>query len=335
VTAIGETVKMHEQILPDLFRIEIPLPNSALKSLNAYLITGGDRSLIIDTGMNDKKCLEPMLSSLEALKVDLNQTDFFVTHLHADHIGLVGELSRETSKIYLSGVEASIINSSIDAPDDRIKKFFHSYVSNGFPEDEIRKAFSKHPANRYIPKEPINVSVPKENQTIDIGDYSFECIKTPGHSPGHTCLYESRKKILFSGDHILFDITPNITWWPEFENALEVYLESLRKVSTLDVSLVLPGHRNISEDHNKRIAELQDHHEFRLNEVVATLEKGEMTASDIASHLTWDIDVSSWELFPFIQKWFALGETIAHVIYLVSEGRVKAKTKDDRILYSL
>jgi glyoxylase-like metal-dependent hydrolase (beta-lactamase superfamily II) len=326
---------MYEQILPDLFRIEIPLPNNALKTLNAYLVKGGDRSLLIDTGMNDKKCLEPMLSSLEALNVDLDRVDYFITHLHADHIGLVGELSREGSKIYLSGVEVTIINSSIQTPEDRIKKFFHMYVSNGFPEDEIKKAFSKHPANRYIPKARINFSVLKDNETIDIGDYTFQCIRTPGHSPGHTCLYESKRKILVSGDHILFDITPNIAWWPEFENALEVYLESLRKVSPLEVNLVLPGHRNMREDHKKRIAELQEHHEYRLNEVISILEKGNMTAWDIASHLTWDIAVSSWALFPFIQKWFALGETIAHIVYLEAEGRVHRKMKDDRILYSL
>ena len=85
----------------------------------------------------------------------------------------------------------------------------------------------------------------------------------------------------------------------------------------------------------ERIAELQEHHECRLNEVVAALEKGEMTAWDIASHLSWDISVSSLDLFPFIQKWFALGETIAHIIYLEAEGRVKRKEKDNRILYFL
>lgn len=326
---------MWEQILPDLFRIEIPIPDSALKTLNAYLIKGGDRWLIIDTCMNAKKCLEPMLASLDALNVDLDRTDFFITHLHADHIGLVGELSREASKIYFNDLEASIINMSIQSPENRIKKFFQLYVSNGFPEDELREAFSKHPANRFIPRDVINFSLLKENETIEIGNFSFQCITTPGHSPGHTCLYERRKKILVSGDHILFDITPNITWWPEIGNSLEVYRESLRQVSTLDVNLVLPGHRNIRTDHRQRIGELLEHHEFRLNEVATTLEKGEMTASDIATHLTWDIDVDSWELFPFIQKWFALGETIAHITYLEGEGRVRMRKEDGTVFYSL
>jgi glyoxylase-like metal-dependent hydrolase (beta-lactamase superfamily II) len=36
-------------------------------------------------------------------------------------------------------------------------------------------------------------------------------IETPGHSPGHCCLYEPNKRILFSGDHLLKEITPNVS----------------------------------------------------------------------------------------------------------------------------
>ena len=65
------------------------------------------------------------------------------------------------------------------------------------------------------------------------------------------CFYEEENKILISGDHILFDITPNITRWPELDNSLKVYLASLEKVKDLDVNLVLPGHRNMMSDHRK------------------------------------------------------------------------------------
>jgi len=39
--------------------------------------------------------------------------------------------------------------------------------------------------------------------------------------------------------------------------------------------------------------------------------------------MTWDIDCATWEEFPIAQKWFATGETIAHLRYLESEGRIK------------
>ncbi len=175
----------------------------------------------------------------------------------------------------------------------------------------------------------------KEGDSIEVGDYSFRCIETPGHSPGHMCLYEAKKKILVSGDHILFDITPNITFWIEQDNSLKEYLASLEKVYALDVNLVLPGHRNILNDHKRRITELQEHHKNRLNEVLSALEDGDKTAWEVARYITWDIDISSWELFPAVQKFFAIGETIAHLDYLETDGSIMRRERDKKVLYFL
>lgn len=326
---------MFEQILSNLYRIEVPLPQSPLKYLNSYLIKASDRSLIIDTGMNREECLKPMLAALDELDVDLNQTDFFLTHLHADHIGLIGELASETSNVYFSGVEAAVIMKEADEAERRISTFFEFYTSNGFPEDELRKAFENHPGYKYSPRRKIEFKTLKDGDVLGVGDYSFHCIETPGHSPGHMCLYEPNRKILISGDHILFDITPNITCWPELENSLGSYLESLEKVKELDVRLVLPGHRNTWNEHRTRITQLFNHHRNRLDEVVAALKTGKKTAWQIAPHIKWDLNVKTWEEFPTVQKWFAMGETLAHIRYLECEGSVVKSDENDLIYYSL
>src|SRR4030042_4586972 len=98
---------MIEELLPDLYRVEIPLPRSPLKALNSYVIKGNGRFLIIDTGMNREECLRPMRSALQKLDIDLNRADFFITHLHADHSGLVGVLPPDSSKIYFNKTDAS------------------------------------------------------------------------------------------------------------------------------------------------------------------------------------------------------------------------------------
>ncbi len=326
---------MVELILPNFYRIEIPIPGSPLKTLNSYLIKGQKRCLLVDTGMNREECLTPMLSSLKELDVDLNKTDFFITHFHADHLGLVGKLSTETSKIYCSEVDSSIIINAMNSEGERTKEYFRFYVSNGFPEEELKKVLASHPGSRFRSNFQLSFSTLKEGDTIDIGAYSFRCIETPGHSPGHMCLYEADKRLLISGDHILFDITPNITCHQELENSLKAYLSSLEKVSILDVNLVLPGHRTIHKDLKGRIIELQEHHRDRLNEVLTALEGGEKTAWDVAPCLTWDIDISSWERFPVLQKWFALGETIAHLKYLEADRRIHGKLKNNKVLYAL
>ena len=93
---------MIEEIVPNMYRTEIPLHGSPLKWLNSYIVKGDDRFLIIDTGFNREDCLKKMNASLQKLGVDLNKTDIFITHLHVDHIGLAGTLARESSKVYFN-----------------------------------------------------------------------------------------------------------------------------------------------------------------------------------------------------------------------------------------
>ena len=77
---------------------------------------------------------------------------------------------------------------------------------------------------------------------------------TPGHIQGHICLYDEAKRILISGDHILYDIAPHIESWSYLVNSLEDYLASLEKVYDLPVEVVLPGHRSHFRDLKGRMS---------------------------------------------------------------------------------
>jgi glyoxylase-like metal-dependent hydrolase (beta-lactamase superfamily II) len=319
-----------EEILPNLYRIEIPLPRSPLKALNSYLIKGNNRFLIIDTGLNRAECKNVMFSDLEILNVDLKKTDFFITHMHADHLALVAVLASDKSRVYFNRKEAAMFSSEM--PWQEAYAFF---LTNGFPEHELKKSLEGHPGYKYGLKQHLDFDILHEGDPIEIGDYCFRCIETPGHSPGHMCLYEANKKILVCGDHILYDITPNITHWIGMKNPLKDYLTSLEKVYSLDVDLVLPGHRRIWNDHKIRIRELQAHHQARLGEILSALKDGDKTAYDIAPYVSWDVDYNSWELFPVSQKWFAVGETIAHIEYLEEETKVRRKTRGNKVVFSL
>jgi len=325
---------MIEQILPDIYRIEIPLPKSPLRSLNAYVIRGNERSLVVDTGWNHETCLHAMQFGLKELDIDLERTDFFITHLHADHIGLVGELMTPASRVYFGAFEASVAAADVEQKKERVDQMFRTYVLHGFPEEELRRAVANHPGYRYVSPKAIHFTTLSDGDKIEIGDYSFTSIETPGHSPGHICLYEPKEKILLSGDHILFDITPNITRWPEMEDSLGEYLRSLEKVYALDVKRVLPGHRSLMSNHRERIDALREHHDRRLREALEAVSNGGKTAWEVAPHLSWDIAVRSWEQFPTVQKWFALGETIAHLKHLEARGKVVSKEQGDRIVFS-
>jgi len=314
---------MTEEILPGLYRIKIPLPESPLKYLNSYVIKSDDRNLIIDTGFNRKECLEAMNNGLREINVDLADCDFFITHLHADHFGLIARLATKTSRIYFSRPDKEIIESW-----EGFEPMIEYAGKNGFPENELRTALHQHPGYKYGSDWMPDMSVLEDGETITYGNYCFECVETPGHTLGHICLYEAGKKILIAGDHVLSDITPNIQCWSDKENPLEKYLASLDKVRKLDVGLVLPGHRRLFKEHRARIDELKLHHEKRAEEILDILKKGSGSAFEVASLMTWDIKFDSWDDFPVAQKWFATGEAISHLRFL-EEKQLVAKEKND------
>jgi len=321
---------MCKEILPNLFRLKIPLPESPLKYLNSYVIRDANRSMIIDTGLNRKECLEAMMAGLHKIGIDLEKSDIFITHLHADHFGLVTKLATDSSRVYFSRPEKELMESweGFDA--------MIAYAGkNGFPENELRSALDKHPGAKYGSDWIPEMKLLDDADAIHVGDYHFKCIATPGHTMGHICLYEPSKKILVAGDHILIDITPNIQCWSDTQNPLKHYLASLDKVAGLQVDLILPGHRRLIRNHDVRIAELKQHHAHRLNEVLTILERAPLNAFQVASRMTWDIKADSWDQFPVAQRWFATGEAISHLRYLEEEGKLVRKNSDKIKLYSL
>jgi glyoxylase-like metal-dependent hydrolase (beta-lactamase superfamily II) len=321
---------MIEEISRNLYRIEIPLSGNPLKAVNSYVIKSPGRHLIIDTGWNQKECLEAMEAGLNELGVDIGQTDFFITHLHSDHLGLVSSLVTDTSTLYFNQPDADRIQSGFSW--DVFADFARL---NGFPEKELQAVLRSHPGFKFRPVGQLSFHILKEGDTIAVSDDVFQCIETPGHSKGHLCLYEPGKKIFVAGDHILNDMTPNIQLWSDDWNPLKDYLDSLDKVYPLDIELVLPGHRGIFRNCRERILELKHHHQGRLDEIVSILGEGKKNAFQVASQMSWDILYDSWDLFPVPQKWFATGEAISHLKYLEERGIIRREMLEKKILFSV
>jgi len=309
---------MIQELADSLFKIEIPLPKNPLRSLNAYVIKSPDRHLIIDTGFDLPECYEAMQEGLRKLAVRLDDCDFFITHLHADHAGLVTRLITDSSRVYFNRTDAEFLMSL-----DVVRELNDFIGTSGLPGDVVDSMIRTRSRYRYDISSWIDrVIFVEEGDTIDAGDYSFRCIVTPGHTMGHTCLYEPEEKILIAGDHILYDITPNITCWTDGENRLKAYMSSLDRVFAMDATLILPGHRSVFSDLQGRITELKRHHGKRVSEVASILEGGPLSVAQVAAKMHWDITCESWDAFPVAQKWFATGEAMAHLRYLEDEGRI-------------
>jgi glyoxylase-like metal-dependent hydrolase (beta-lactamase superfamily II) len=319
---------MVQEIRSDLFLIQVPLPDSPLKWLNAYVVRSNQRNLVIDTGLNHKACYDALRSGLDDLNVPLERTDFFITHLHSDHFGLVSRLATDHSKIFFNRPDAEIVEAW-----GGWEPMLQSAGRNGFPAHELRNAIEHHPGYRFSADWVPELNILEEGDPVDVGDYHFRCIETPGHTLGHTCLYDAAKKLFVAGDHILIDITPNIQCWSDAQNPLKSYIKSLNRVDSMEIDLVLPGHRRLIENPKARISELIIHHRQRCDEILEILNDSEMSAYAVASKMHWDIRCDCWEQFPIAQKWFATGEAIAHLRYLEEEGAVRRRSLANHTVY--
>jgi glyoxylase-like metal-dependent hydrolase (beta-lactamase superfamily II) len=325
---------MVEEIALSFYRIPIPLPGSPLGSVNAYAVKGRERSLIIDPGMNLDPCMQAMDEGLRRIGVDAAESDFFITHSHPDHFPLVSRLMREGSVIYIDRREAEVL--------ERLRSgaMFVNLQNlarlSGFPESDMREILPQEVTRQSDIEQVWPFRFVKDSDQINVGDYRFRCVTTPGHSPGHTCLYEPTSRLLLAGDHLLYDITPGIQARFDTDDPLRDYLQSLDNIYPLDVRLVLPGHRDPFTRFKERIDELKEHHRARASEIMAELEHGGKDVYEIASGITWSVvDSDSWVSAPDLQKLLATGETLAHLKYLEGIGAVRREVRGERIIFFL
>lgn len=321
------------EIVPGMYRLEIPLPHNPLKATNCYVILSADRNLVIDTGMNRPECRQAMNEGLRALAVDLSRTDFFLTHMHADHAGLVGELAAQDATVYCSGPDADILQAFLasTARWDDMRRFA---CRNGFPREDAAQALARHPGNVYSSRRAITYRRVNDGDVVSSGGFSFRCIATPGHTPGHMCLYEPTRRLLIAGDHILSEITPNISLWADDWDPLAAYLASLDKVYNLAVDMLLPGHRRPLPEQRTRIRELKQHHRERLAEILRITQPEPQHAFHIAAQMHWDMTYPTFADFPVWQQWFAVGEALAHLKYLLERGWVQREERGGMLYFA-
>jgi len=263
-----------EEKLPGIFRIPVPLTGNPLKELNCYVFKKngrpGNRNLLIDTGFKWDICFNAILEGLKELDVDLDETDILITHLHGDHIGNCFRLQHPGCKVYFGRLERDYLmertggNSyytSLESSFDRLR-------DNGVAEDILQIMGDTFIQNLASEKcLDVEFTIFDENYEITAGNYTLKAIHTPGHTPGHMCFEILGQNAMILGDHVLFDITPNITFWPGIEDSLGDYLNSLDKIAKYDVKYPFSAHRHMG-DFQGRIAAIKEHHAKRLDECV-------------------------------------------------------------------
>ena len=322
---------MITEVYENIYMVELALPKNPLKAINIYIIKGEDKSLIIDTGFNMEECKKELLGILNNLNIEISNIELFITHLHSDHCGLASVFEKAGCKVYAGDIDGRMINQMTEI--EFWKDFDKQKIMLDLERDKV--SFDDHPGYKYCPEEMVDFVYLNEGKSIQIGEYFFEVIDIPGHTPGHIGLYERKNKLFFGGDHVLDQITPNIGFWGFEENILGTYFNSLGKIYNYEIDYLFPSHRNIITDHTRRINEIISHHKDRLEEIKDILKDGKLSVRDVASKMEWSIRAKSWVDFPNPQKWFASLEAMAHLEHLYSTGKIDRNILDEKLYYKL
>ena len=294
---------------------------------------------MIDTGFFTQPSFDSLKTGLKNLGIAFTDiTTIIITHVHPDHFGLAGRIKQLSphTQVVMHRWESELIDSRYVHFFDLQEKLGAMLERHGVPHYDVSIFKSASMPTLDFVRATFPDRTFFGGEIISTGIFDLEIIWTPGHSIGHICIYEPQNRILFSGDHVLPVITPNIGYHVESgDDPLGDYLNALHKIKNLPVTKVLPAHQNIFKDLRRRIDAINEHHKKRKNEILEVLKKVPFKAYDISAQLRWNIPDSDWENLPVLQKRIAVMETIAHLESLRWESLIERITRDDIIYYSL
>ncbi len=297
-----------------VFSIEIP--NRFFEGKNRIYVIATDPLTLIDTGIASQRAYEILQQGLEEHGLSLRDVGrVILTHKHIDHIGNAWRIQRQTGAEILLHETELLAVTDVDPSGRRYGALVRERLGQwSVPQDALPP--SSNSTKRGWEIESATATGLVDGQTIPLGDGHLEVIHTPGHTMGSICLKYGR--YLFSGDHVLPDISPNIGAGDlRQRNLLRHYLEALnriREVAAEDLQ-VMPGHGEPFGDLERRCDQLLQHHAARLEKVLDILaNRGPQTVYEIAYALFGDMEN--------IHLVLGCAEAAAHLEYLEQEGRV-------------
>ena len=187
-----------------------PWNNPSANNCNTYFIDG-EKKILVDPGHYHLfGHVGDQLARLSLTPEDMDVV--IITHGHPDHMEGVRVFENTETLIALHDTEMTFIQSMAS-------RYGETLGLKDFEPDILLK-----------------------EGDLEIGDTVFQVFHTPGHSPGSICLYLPDQKVLFTGD-VVFNQGIGRTDLPG-GNGQELK-ESIRRISDLDVSLLLTGHGDV------------------------------------------------------------------------------------------
>jgi glyoxylase-like metal-dependent hydrolase (beta-lactamase superfamily II) len=304
------------EVAADVFELRLPIPfEDGL--VNVFLFPDGGDVDLLDCGMNSEASVQLIREAIAHIG-GKQLRRLVVTHIHPDHYGAAGTLAGEgLADLYLHRLEVPLVNPRYVELEHLVKEVHTYLLVNGVPAEEAEVLSNSQRALSQLVK-PAEPAVQLDGaESIAMGRRRVRVEWTPGHSPGHICLYDAGDALLFAGDHMLPELSPNIGLHPQSTpDPLHEYLEGLRRLAAYDPRLVLPAHGRPFVQASERVAALVAHHEKRLGQIVDIVGASELSA--------WEVALMLWgQREQLYEKRLALQEGLAHLQALAVEGRLK------------
>lgn len=304
-----------------------------LNHVNIYLLADGDGWAMVDSGFGNEETIAAWTALFEGPLKNFNITRLIVTHSHPDHVGLAGWIvERFNCPLVMSQVEylQSVYhqNRGTEERKEAQRLFFRRH---GMDESLTDKLLGR--GQDYLKRVstlPASYRRISHGDEISIGTRRFKVITGGGHALDQVMLYCAADKLFLSADQVLSKISPNVSVWavePD-QNSLGEYLASLASLTTTLPydALVLPGHGVPFFGLKTRIKQLADHHEERCGMIAAACRESPKTSAELVPVVFYKYPLDAH------QTGFAAGELIAHVNYMLNEGRLVVEPHTDGIL---
>lgn len=302
-------------------RIRLPTP-FGVGAVNCYLLPASELT-VIDPGPETADAREALRSGLDERGHSVDDiANVLITHPHMDHFGGARRLADEAdARVVAHGDAVERLSSPTGQFEDE-QGFFHAFLrSMGMPEDTVETVLTLPESYTDFQRPVTPDRTVADGERLAVG-VTLDCVHTPGHAVGSVCYRLRSENAVFTGDHVLPDITPNptLTTLPgrsgERTRSLPTYLASLDKLRAVDETVGYGGHGERMEALQKRIDETISHHHERKEHIAGMIpDAGKGTTAYRLMN----------ELFPELpatEGFVGISEIVGHLDLLDDEGRL-------------